>query len=83
MAMYVLAENKGMSATECINASKEMTNGHKMDLFVLSLSFIGWMMLGSITFGLAYIWVMPYMNATFANAYNSLKPAAAETTVEA
>ena len=83
MAMYVLAENKGMSATECINASKEMTNGHKMDLFVLSLSFIGWMLLGSITFGLAYIWVMPYMNATFANAYNSLKPAAAETAVEA
>ena len=70
MAMYVLAENKGMSATECINASKEMTNGHKMDLFVLSLSFIGWMILGSITLGIAYIWITPYMQATFTNAYN-------------
>jgi uncharacterized membrane protein len=78
MAMYVLAENKGMSATECINASKEMTNGHKMDLFVLSLSFIGWMILGSITLGIAYIWITPYMQATFTNAYNSLKPAVVE-----
>ena len=74
MAMYILAENKGKPALACINESKEMTNGHKMDLFVLSLSFIGWILLGTITFGIALIWVIPYMNATYANAYQSLKP---------
>ena len=76
MSMYVLAENKGMSATECIEASKKMTEGHKMELFVLSLSFIGWALLCGITFGIAYIWVGPYMTATFTNAYNLLKGAA-------
>lgn len=76
MAPYILAENKGKSALECINESKAMTNGHKMDLFVLSLSFIGWALLCGITFGIAAIWVMPYMQATFTNAYNSLKPVA-------
>lgn len=76
MSMYILAENKGKGALECINESKAMTNGHKGELFVLALSFIGWMLLGSITFGIAYIWIMPYMSATFANAYQSLKPAA-------
>lgn len=75
MALFILAENKGKSALECINESKELTNGHKMDLFVLSLSFIGWFLLVSITFGIAYIWVGPYMQATFANAYATLKPA--------
>lgn len=74
MSMYILAENKGKAALECINESKSMTNGHKMELFVLGLSFIGWALLGCITFGIAFIWVMPYMNATYANAYNSLKP---------
>ncbi len=74
MSMYVLAENKGKPALECINESKKMTNGHKADLFVLDLSFIGWLLLGSITFGLAYIWVAPYIQATKANVYNSLKP---------
>ena len=59
---------------ECIKESQAMTEGHKMDLFVLSLSFIGWGLLCSITFGIAGIWVIPYMQATFANAYNSLKP---------
>lgn len=74
LSMYVLAENKGKPALECINESKAMTNGHKMDLFVLGLSFIGWILLGIVTFGIAYIWIFPYMNATYTNAYNSLKP---------
>ena len=78
MSMYVLAENKGLSAHQCIEESKKMTEGHKMELFVLELSFIGWCLLGCITFGIAYIWVMPYMSATFANAYNLLKPVKAD-----
>ncbi len=75
MSMYILAENKGKPALECINESKAMTEGHKMDLFVLGLSFIGWAFLCAITFGIAGIWVMPYMEATYTNVYNSLKPA--------
>ena len=82
MSMYILAENKGKPALECIDESKAMTNGHKMDLFVLDLSFIGWILLGCITFGIALIWVYPYMNATYANVYNSLKPVKAETANE-
>ena len=73
MAPYILAENPGKPALECINESKAMTHGHKMDLFVLGLSFIGWGLLCSLTLGIAYIWVGPYMQATYANAYNSLK----------
>lgn len=83
MALYILAENKGKPALECINESKAMTEGYKMDLFVLGLSFIGWFMLCGITFGIAYIWVGPYMQATLANAYKSLKPAqTVENTIE-
>ena len=74
MSMYILAENKGKSAMECINESKAMTEGHKMELFVLALSFIGWILLGLVTCGIAYIWVNPYMNATFVNAYRELNP---------
>lgn len=73
MSFYILAENKGKPALECIKESREMTKGHKMELFVLSLSFIGWSLLGYITFGIAYIWVLPYMQTTLTNAYNSFK----------
>jgi uncharacterized membrane protein len=76
MSLYILAENKGKPALECIKESMAMTEGHKMDLFVLGLSFIGWGLLCSITFGIAGIWVVPYMQATYTNVYNSLKPVA-------
>lgn len=75
-AMLIVAENPKISAREAINRSKEMMEGHKMDYFVLSLSFIGWILLGCITLGIAFIWVTPYMQATLINFYNDLKPVA-------
>lgn len=42
MAIYLLLEHPEMSAMECINESKRLMKGHKWELFVLDLSFIGW-----------------------------------------
>ena len=85
MSVYILAENKGKSARECLKESNAMTMGYKADLFLLNLSFIGWYLLCCVTFGIALIWVMPYMQVTHANAYNLLKskvaPAAAEAAI--
>lgn len=75
LAYYILADNPEMTASEALNKSKEMMNGHKMELFVIHLSFIGWGFLVGITFGIASIYVVPYMSATVANFYNSLKEA--------
>lgn len=72
-AMYILAENPEIGALEAINRSKQMMDGHKMDYFVLGLSFIGWILLGVVTLGIAYIWIIPYMSATLTNFYNSIK----------
>ncbi|MFA5471900.1 MAG: DUF975 family protein [Acholeplasmataceae bacterium] len=73
MSFYILAENPEMTALEALNESKRITDGHKMDLFILSLSFFWWALLGPLTFGIAYIYVMPYMQTTLANAYKELK----------
>lgn len=69
MAPYILAENPTISITEALDESQEMMKGHKMDLFILGLSFIGWVLLGLITFGIAFIWVIPYINAAQAEFY--------------
>ena len=74
MSLFVLAENKGKSARECIAESKAMMEGHKMELFVLDLSFIGWYLLCSLTCGLATLYVAPLLNATHANVYETIKP---------
>lgn len=73
MAPYVLAENPNMTARQALNESKTITQGHKGELFVLGLSFIGWGIVVAFTFGIAAIWVLPYMQATYANAYNAIK----------
>lgn len=73
MGMYILAEHPEMTATEALNESKRIMVGHKGELFVLYLSFIGWALLSVPTFGLIYIWLLPYMKMTTANFYNSIK----------
>ena len=74
MSLFVLADNKGKSARECIAESKAMMEGHKMELFVLDLSFIGWYLLCTLTCGLAFLYVIPLLNATHANVYETIKP---------
>ena len=76
MSMYILADNKGKGARECIAESCKMTQGHKAEIFWLQLSFIGWIILSFFTFGILFIWLTPYMSAAMANVYETLKPAA-------
>ena len=73
MSFYVLADNPELTASEALAKSQSMMRGHKMELFILELSFIGWYFLVGLTFGLAAIYVAPYMSATMANFYNSIK----------
>lgn len=73
MSFFIMADDPELTALEALNISKEITKGHKMDIFVLGLSFIGWMLLGVITFGLALIYVVPYMETTMANFYQTIK----------
>ena len=73
MGLYILAENPDWTARECIKESKRIMKGNIGKFFVLALSFIPWYLLCSVTFGIAIIYVYPYVNATIANFYNSIK----------
>ena len=75
MSFYVLADNPELTASEALAKSQSIMRGHKMELFILELSFIGWYFVVGLTFGLAAIYVAPYMQATIANFYNSIKEA--------
>ena len=69
----VFADNQELGVIETLKKSWEVTKGHKMDLFVLGLSFLGWIILSPLTLGILYIWLMPYMIITFVLAYESIK----------
>ncbi len=63
MAVYLLRANPKLKAKDALKLSNKVMKGHTGKYFALLLSFIGWFLLGIITCGLGFIWVLPYLNA--------------------
>lgn len=74
MSFYVLADNPSMGANDARKRSMEIMNGNKWRLFCLHFSFIGWILLSMLTFGILLLFVVPYMQIAEAEFYRSLVP---------
>lgn len=72
MTPFILADDPNLTASQAITRSRELMNGHKWELFVLSLTFIGWEILGALTLGIGLLWVTPYKNAAYAAFYRQI-----------
>ena len=70
---FILTDKPELSANEAIELSMKMMDGHKLDLFILYLSFIGWYLLSILTLCIGMLWVMPYMYTTMAAFYEDVK----------
>ena len=75
---FIMAEFENVSVTKSMRISMIITRGHKWDLFVMALSFIGWQLLGIITLGISDIFVTPYIKLSFVNAYHGMLKEAIE-----
>ncbi|CEH33812.1 DUF975 family protein [Romboutsia lituseburensis] len=74
MIEYILSENPDIDRKRAFELSKYMMDGQILETFVLDLSFIGWDILSSITFGLVGIfYVNPYRESTYAELYATLR----------
>lgn len=73
-ALYILIDDPTKSPVQCLRESKAMMNGHKMELFKLDLSFLGWYLLEMIPYvGYAVqVWTVPYVGMTKALYYETL-----------
>ncbi|MBR3220287.1 DUF975 family protein [Candidatus Saccharibacteria bacterium] len=69
---FIMMDNPKMEGAEAQKKSMKLMEGHKMEYFILQLSFFPWMLLTFVTFGLAAIYVNPYINATNAAFYDKL-----------
>lgn len=72
-AFYIMIDNPDIGIMDALRESKEMMYGYRMQMFVLGLSFIGWILLIVVTLGIASIWVAPYMAVTYAVFYIHLR----------
>lgn len=73
MSYYILADHPELSANEARKESMRIMNGNKWRLFCLVFSFIGWVLLCLITFGILSLWVKPYMDTAMVEFYESIK----------
>ncbi len=77
---FIMAENPNISASDAMRQSKQMMFGHKTELFLLNLSFIGWAILASIPFGIGWFWLQSYIFASLTIFYKRIKGEAAVVT---
>ena len=70
MAYYILCDRPFCGGNEVIAfLSRKMTDGNKVTLFLLDLSFIGWFLLSILSFGV--LWIV-YVNAYYNTARSYL-----------
>lgn len=68
-----LEEGTYTTARAILQESRYLMNGYKKKYLTLNLTFIGWYVLTVLSFGLAYIYTMPYYQAANIHFYTWLK----------
>ena len=72
MALFVRIDRPQLSCSAAIKVSRNLMDGHRLELFVLDLSFIGWWLLVLLTFGFLTPFVMTYQKVAEAVFYEYL-----------
>ena len=70
---YIIMDEPELTARQAITRSCEIMEGRRWKLFCLYLSFIGWVILCLLTFGIGFLWLAPYMNASIAAFYEDAR----------
>jgi uncharacterized membrane protein len=73
MTFYILADDPTIRAPEALRKSKVMMDGYKMKLFLLGLRFIGWLFLSILTFGIGFLFLIPYITTSFMLFYEDIR----------
>ena len=85
LANVIAIDEPALSSKEAVEKSQELMTGKRAKLFVLQLSFIGWAILAAISFGIGFLWLLPYMQfaifAFYKNAAGDVSPVSNEDNV--
>lgn len=82
LSYYILYDNNDKAGKEIVEKSEELMKGNRWKFFWLSLTFIGWAILASFTFGIGMLWLMPYIMVTFVCFYEGLAGVTGNVEVE-
>ena len=69
---FIIADKKTNSGLEAIKMSWNLMKDKKAKLFLLQLSFIGWVILSILTLFIGFIFLQPYIYTTLSKFYKEL-----------
>lgn len=72
MVYYVMNDRPELSPMEALKESYRLMKGHRWQLFCLTLSFIGWALLGALCLGIGSLWATAYLETATAVFYDEL-----------
>lgn len=78
-SFFFAAEFPEIGIRKSLRLSITIAKGHRWEIFVLNISFIGWVLLSILTCGVGFLWSLPYYYMTITNAYHALLQDALET----
>ncbi len=71
-SLFILYDKPNATGKEIVEESERLMKGNRGRYFCLTLSFIGWMLLSSLSLGIGFLWLMPYMTIANIFFYESL-----------
>jgi uncharacterized membrane protein len=72
MTFYILVDNNEISGQDAIRKSKELMMGNKYRYFCFLGRFAGWFLLGIVSLGIGFLWIIPYFMVSNAGFYETL-----------
>lgn len=72
LSYFILMDHPEFSASQALKRAAAMTKGHRLELFLMDLSFLPWLLLSAFTCGILLIWKLPYIAASYAGCYDGL-----------
>jgi len=73
LAFFLMSDDPNIGVMEAIDKSKKMMYGYKWKYFCLNLRFLGWILLAILSLGIGLLWVVPYIQVSFAKFYDDVK----------
>jgi uncharacterized membrane protein len=73
---FLAVKNNKLTPSQVVAQSVALMKGHMGEYIMLELSFLGWAILGLLTFGIGFLFVVPYRQTTMANYFECLRAGA-------